>query len=143
MTESMSILQWHNLYSPVPTRALDAPLKGGNASSASLTTALLPLPATAQRTKGDHYMRRLAIISTILALAIAPMAMGGTPVQAGSKASPPQSSAYGKSLPEWMQLYFGWLLGGGANHVGHVQFLPLPNGTCTGAFTYANPGTCV
>jgi len=70
--------------------------------------------------------------------------MVGTPAQAGSKASPPQSSAFGKTLPEWMQLYIGWLLGGGANHVGHVQFLPLPtSGTFTGAGTYADPGTFV
>ena len=43
--------------------------------------------------------------------------------------SPPHSKAFGKSLSEWMVLYQTWALGGDqANHVGRVQFLPIPQG---------------
>jgi hypothetical protein len=46
---------------------------------------------------------------------------------------PPQSNVFGKSLSEWMELYFTWALGGDqADHVGHVEFLPIPNGEYTG-----------
>jgi hypothetical protein len=92
-------------------------------------------------------MKRFITITTTLALAITLLAMGGTPVQAGSKASPPQSSAFGKTLPEWMQLYFSYFFRVGPDHVGKVRFLPLPNGTQPdddeGDFSYANPGTVV
>jgi hypothetical protein len=95
-------------------------------------------PPTERR---DITMRRFITITTTLALAITLLAMGGTPVQAGSKASPPQSSAFGKTLPEWMQLYFE----GDTDHVGKVRFLPLPSGDPIGdhLFTYDDPGTVV
>ena len=89
-------------------------------------------------------MRRLITITTAIALAMTLLATGAATVQAGSKASPPQSSAFGKTLPEWMQLYIGWLLGGGVGHVGQVQFLPLPSGELQGGSgTYADPATLV
>lgn len=58
---------------------------------------------------------------------------------------PPQANAYGKSLPEWMELYLTWYLGGDqADHVKNVQFLPLPAGVPDdGAGTAADPVTLV
>jgi hypothetical protein len=87
-------------------------------------------------------MRRILISTTAgLALAVALLAVVGTAVEAGGKASPPQSSAFGKTLAEWAQLYITWLIGGGADHVGQVQFLPLPSGEYDGgSFTYEDPG---
>ena len=36
---------------------------------------------------------------------------------------------HGKPMAEWMKLWFTWALGGDqADHVGNVQFLPLPAG---------------
>jgi hypothetical protein len=89
-------------------------------------------------------MRRIATFSAGLALAVALFAVSSTRLNAGGKAAPPQSCAFGKTLTEWMQLYETWFIGGGEDHVGPVKFLPLPNGTAVGgSFTYADPGTLV
>ena len=88
-------------------------------------------------------MRRIVIMTACLTLAIALLVAPSTTVDAGGKASPPQSSAFGKPLATWLQLYMSWLLGGGGpdDHVGQVRFLPLPSGqVIEGAFTYADPG---
>jgi len=91
-------------------------------------------------------MRR-PIITATLVLGLTLLATGGAPVQAGSKASPPQSSAFGKTLPEWMQLYMNWLVNDGDSnnaHVGRVQFLPLPSGVdAGGSGTYNDPDVFV
>jgi hypothetical protein len=86
-------------------------------------------------------------VSTLrgLALAIAVFGTSLTPVETVRGDSAPQSSAFGKTLTEWMQSYWKWGLGGGGDdHVGRVQFLHLPNGEYAGgSFTYADPGILV
>jgi hypothetical protein len=85
-------------------------------------------------------MRRLITPILGLALAIALVATPRHAVEAGGKASPPQSSAFGKTLSEWMQLYFTWSIGGGSDHVGQVKFLPLPiDSYVSGSSTYDDP----
>jgi len=62
---------------------------------------------------------------TAAGLLLAALVAAG-PADAGP---PGQSKAYGKSLTEWTTLYLEWYLGGyQPDHVGKVQFLPLPNG---------------
>ena len=58
-------------------------------------------------------MRRVAAIITGLALAVVMLAAPRMTTEARGQASPPQSKAFGKTLTEWMQLYWTWLLGGG------------------------------
>jgi hypothetical protein len=94
-------------------------------------------------------MRRIAAIITSLALAVALVAAPRIASEAGAEASPPDSKAFGKTLTEWMQLYFtSYYSGGGCparpcppeDHVGQVKFLPLPVGEqIGGSGTYADP----
>ena len=73
-------------------------------------------------------MRRTVTTMTAVALAVALLAAPGVRADDGRE-SPPQSKAFGKSLSEWMKLYFTWALGGDqADHVGNVKFLPIPSG---------------
>lgn len=60
-------------------------------------------------------------------------------------ANPPQSKAYGHTLSEWMGMYLLWYLGiEESDHVGKVQFLPLPVGVpVDGSGTAADPATLV
>src|SRR5262245_13671322 len=91
-------------------------------------------------------MRRVAAIITGLALAVAMLAAPRMTTEARGQASPPQSKAFGKTLTEWMQLHWTWLLGGGEDHVGRVKFLPLPDhfgDQVGGSFTYADTGILV
>jgi hypothetical protein len=91
-------------------------------------------------------MRRVAAIITGLALAVAMLAAPRMTTEARGQASPPQSKAFGKTLTEWMQLYWTWLLGGGEDHVGRVKFLPLPDhfgDLVGGSLTYDDPGILV
>lgn len=86
-------------------------------------------------------MRRIISTSIGLALAVALLGAPRHAVEAGGKASPPQSSAFGKTLPEWMQLFWIANLEGGPDYVGAVKLLPLPQGIIGGGtFTYADPG---
>jgi hypothetical protein len=70
-------------------------------------------------------------VLVLFALSLAPTSF----VSAGSKPSPAHSSAFGKSLEEWMLTYTSWALGGtkiapDANNnaqAGHVVLLPLPS----------------
>jgi hypothetical protein len=66
-------------------------------------------------------MRRLIALALLgAALALVPHAAGGPP---------PHAKAFGKSLTEWMKLYWTWALGGDqAGQVGRVLFLPIPEG---------------
>ncbi|SRR5579883_3149619 len=59
----------------------------------------------------------------------------------GSRASGQAlSHAYGRSLAEWMQLYFRWVLDDGDEQVGPVRFMPIPQGTpVAGSGTYDDP----
>jgi len=69
-----------------------------------------------------HGWRRLSAAAVVLGLALA------LPVS-DTLGGPKQSKAFGKSLTEWMKLYWTWAITGeGDDHVGHVQFLPIPQG---------------
>jgi hypothetical protein len=89
-------------------------------------------------------MRRIATIGTVLALAVA---LGTAPrllTMARGQSPSPGSTAYGKTLTEWMQLDETWLLAGGPDHVGKMTFLPLPGGDYAGGnFIYGDPGVLV
>jgi len=86
-------------------------------------------------------MKRV-VTMTCLTLVVTLLVALGTTVDAGPKASPPQSSAFGKRLPEWLQLYITWLVAGGSGHVGPVTFLPLPSpNSSEGSGTFDDPAT--
>ena len=71
-------------------------------------------------------MRRTTVV---LAFGLLLLTFSSQAIGAGNKPAPPQSSAYGHTLAEWLTLYFTWALGGNqANPEGHVYFLPLPSG---------------
>jgi hypothetical protein len=61
--------------------------------------------------------------------------------------APPNSSAYGKSLAEWLGIYWRWFYGGSdpaTSKVDGVQLLPLPVGDLTGgSFTPDDPAILV
>ena len=61
-----------------------------------------------------------------------------------SQIAPPNSLAYGKTLTEWLTLYWRWNFTGAdpaQSTVGPVQFLPLPAGEfISGSFTPTDPG---
>lgn len=59
---------------------------------------------------------------------LAPVAVAGS---GAPRIAPPQSHAYGKTLPEWMSTYLRWALSGAdpsQSTVGHVDMLPIPLG---------------
>src|SRR5262245_48749290 len=88
------------------------------------------------RTERRRLIMKHVITMICLTLVVTLLVARGTTVDAGPKASPPQSSAFGKQLPEWLQLYITWLFSGGSDHVGPVTFLPLPSGNVIeGTFT--------
>ena len=85
-------------------------------------------------------MKRVIVTGAALGLGIALLA-AAPPRPAAAKASPPQSSAYGKTLAQWMQIYWTWAFGGGSDQVGRVKLLGIPSETYLGgSFTYADPG---
>jgi len=47
------------------------------------------------------------------------------------RVSPPNSKAFGKSLAEWLTIYWRWAYGGGSPEVGPVELMPLPAGEVT------------
>jgi hypothetical protein len=59
-------------------------------------------------------MKRTVIASIGLALLVLLQVVMCVPLEAGTTASPPQSRAYGKTLSEWMRLYFTWFTSGAA-----------------------------
>lgn len=70
--------------------------------------------------------------------------LGVLSAAAGDRAAPAQSRMYGKSLTEWMTLYWESLINGGPDQVGKVKFLPLPEGEyVSGDFTFDDPGVLV
>jgi hypothetical protein len=87
-------------------------------------------------------MRHIVTAITGLALTVVLLTAPQTAVEAGEEASLPQSSAFDKTLSEWMQLYWTWYFEGGSDHVGWVKFLPLPaKGVhVSGSFTGDDPG---
>ncbi len=61
--------------------------------------------------------------------------------RAGGKAMPANAKSHGKSLSEWMKLYFQWAVGGPDESGPQVDFLPLPSGVETGgSWTVDDPG---
>src|SRR5215472_9172847 len=94
------------------------------------------------RTEPRRLAMKRVITMTCLTLVVTLLVALGTTVDAGPKASPPQSAAFGKRLPEWMQLYITWLLAGGSDHVGPVTFLAIPSGNVIeGTGTFDDPAT--
>jgi len=96
--------------------------------------------------RGEIAMRRNAAIITGSALVVAVLLAPRTTPEVRGQGPSPQSTAFGKTLTEWMQLHETWVLGGGVgeDHVGRVKFFPLPNGVYAGgSFTYADPGILV
>lgn len=80
-------------------------------------------------------MKQFLRIGILMSMVLATSAQGQT--------NPPsQSNAFGKSIGEWLKLYFTWALGGNqADRVGQVRFLPIPDGDYVdGDFTFENPG---
>jgi hypothetical protein len=80
-----------------------------------------------------------ALLATVLlALSVTPM-VGKDPPQV----APPDSIAYGKSLTEWLSIYWRWSYSGAdiaQSKVGIVQLMPLPAGEQTGgSWTPADP----
>lgn len=89
-------------------------------------------------------MRRLTAKCLAALLMVGLLVLPTTTARAGDRAAPPNSHAFGKSLTEWMNLYWQWLIGGGPDHVGRVTFLPQPNGDhVSGDFSYDDPGVLV
>lgn len=88
--------------------------------------------------------RRPACAALGLALAAA-LVVPVTPAAARPVHAPATSSAFGRTLGEWMGLYWTWALGGDqADHEGNVRFLPIPSGELvSGSFTPDDPGVLV
>jgi hypothetical protein len=83
----------------------------------------------------------LAIVAT--ALSVSPVAATGG---SAARVAPPNSQAYGKSLTEWLGIYWRWYYSGAdsaQSMVGPVKLLPLPASVCTGGFTPSDPAVCV
>ncbi len=82
------------------------------------------------------------LVTTLVALVLWQPAANAI---AGDGAAPAQSHAFGKSLTEWMTLYWQWSIGGGPDHVGHVSFLPqpAPGAPVSGDFSFDDPGVFV
>jgi hypothetical protein len=90
-------------------------------------------------------MRRIVTTMTAVALAVALLAAPGVRADEGRE-SPQQSSANGKTLGEWMQLYWTWAYTGvpASGQVGQVKLLALPSGEWTGGSgTYDDPAVFV
>src|SRR4051812_35818633 len=71
-------------------------------------------------------MKKVVMIALVLAAGtLAPVA-----IEAGTKAAPPQSKAFGKTLAGWLPRPAECSLsgGGGTAHGGSVGFMPLPQG---------------
>ena len=67
------------------------------------------------------------------------------PHRCGNRVAPPHSQAHGKTLQEWLTIYWTWYFGTNADpaqsKVGRVQLMPLPApDTVTGSFTPDDPG---
>jgi hypothetical protein len=94
-------------------------------------------------------IKAISALALISALA-ASLTLAGNPNPSGviPGVSAPGSTAYGKTLTEWMGIYFAWYYGTGADpaqaKVGPVQLMPLPNGTNTsGSWTPDDPAVLV
>ena len=99
-------------------------------------------------------MRRIDKVKSIGALALvlamaANLALAGSPDpgSAAPRIAPPNSQAYGKSLTEWLSIYWTWAYSGAdlaQSKVGNVQLMPLPAGEQTGgSWTPEDPAVLV
>ena len=92
--------------------------------------------------------RKQATTMMTLVLAIVAMAFLATPAVAEDdhayRIAPPGSHAYGKTLTDWLSVYWRWYYGSGADpaqsFIGHVKLMPLPAGEyISGAGTPDDP----
>jgi hypothetical protein len=83
----------------------------------------------------------LAVVATALLVSSVATAGDNAP-----RIAPPNSHAFGKTLTEWMGVYWRWLYTGAdpaESMIGNVKLLALPAGVCTGAGTPTDPAVCV
>ena len=92
--------------------------------------------------------KKQATTMMTLVLAIVAMAFLATPAVAEDdhayRIAPPGSNAYGKTLTDWLSVYWRWYYGSGADpaqsFIGHVKLMPLPAGEyISGAGTPDDP----
>ena len=86
--------------------------------------------------KASGSIKAIGALALIIGLAASfALAKDQTPNGNVPRISPPNSHAFGKTLTEWMGIYWQWFYGGAdpaQSQVGNVQLMPLPNGTQTG-----------
>ena len=98
--------------------------------------------------KTAHVVRSLGTLALALAMA-ANLAHAGTPNASpgASHIASPHSSAFGKTLAEWMGVYWRWYYTGAdlaQSKVGNVQLMPLPVGDqVSGSWTPNDPAVLV
>jgi hypothetical protein len=95
------------------------------------------------KTKGSGAVISLVLAVMATILWVAPVAAGESD---DHRIAPPGSHAHGKTLKEWLSVYWRWFLLGAdpaTSMVGHVKLLPLPAGDCTGSGTPSDPFVCV
>lgn len=83
---------------------------------------------------------------SILAIALVAALLGtAAPVANADDSIEPQTSALGKSLGEWFELWSIWgsPYGGGPDHHGYYRYMPLPVPDCTPPKPKKNPWYCV
>lgn len=82
-------------------------------------------------------IKAISALALISALAVS-LTLAGSPNPSGvvPGVCAPDSKAFGKTLTEWMGIYWQWFYSTGGDlaqsKVGPVQLMPLPNGTQTG-----------
>jgi hypothetical protein len=77
-----------------------------------------------------HVCTRILVMAAVVALALT--ALWVSEVGAKPKVPPPHSKAYGKTVAEWLTIYWRWMFEGGEGKVGNVQLMPMPAGDITG-----------
>jgi len=93
-------------------------------------------------------VRSIGALALVLAMA-ANLALAGSPDpgSAAPRIAPPNSHAYGKSLTEWLSIYWRWAYSGAdlaQSKVGNVQLMPLPAGVqISGDWSPTNPAVLV
>ncbi len=99
--------------------------------------------------KITNSIKAISALALISALATS-LTLAGTSNPSGvvPRVCAPDSQAFGKTLTEWMGIYWSWFYGTGGDmaqsKVGPVQLMPLPNGTQTGgSWTPEDPAILV
>ncbi len=83
--------------------------------------------------KGKRIVKSIGALAVALVMA-ANFALAGLPAagKAGAQVAPPNSEAYGKSLTDWLSIYWRWYYSGSdmtQSKIGPMQLMPLPAGT--------------